>query len=49
VCVNSVVTKPLCRKRAHRTVVQQWTIPAFRLSDTLVVMQTCINSAATVR
>jgi hypothetical protein len=40
----------LCIRRhgnAYRTVVWEWTIPAFRLFDTLA-MQTCVNSATTV-
>jgi hypothetical protein len=41
---NPTATKLLCQKRAYWSVVWEWTI---RLSDTLV-MQTCVNSAATV-
>jgi hypothetical protein len=41
-CVSPAATNPLCLKSAYRTVAQQCTIPAFRLSDTLVVREACL-------
>jgi hypothetical protein len=46
VCCNLHIC---CHGNAYLTVVLELTIPAIRLSDILVVMQTFVNSAATER
>jgi hypothetical protein len=47
-CVNPTAVKHIVLEMYLPNVTQQWAIPAFRLSDTLVILKTCVDSAITV-